>query len=49
MMAEAGKDEISREEKLRLEAVELAKLPYKWSQTLQEVDVYIPIPPGKEA
>lgn len=42
MMAEPEKAiEEDRESKLKREQIELDKLPYKWSQTLQEVEVLI--------
>ena len=41
-------DEASRQEKLGLEKIELEKLPYKWNQTLTDVDVFIPLPAGME-
>ncbi|KAJ3270916.1 hypothetical protein HDV01_007313 [Terramyces sp. JEL0728] len=39
-------EESDREEKLKLEQLELDKLPYKWKQTLQEVDLTIQLPKG---
>lgn len=35
-----------RDEKLKLEAIELAKLPYKWRQTLPDLDISIALPKG---
>lgn len=31
------------------EAAEQAALPYKWTQTIQEVDISVPVPPGTRA
>ncbi|KAJ3321964.1 hypothetical protein HDV06_003717 [Boothiomyces sp. JEL0866] len=39
-------EESDRQEKLRLEQIELDKLPYKWKQSLQEVDLTIQLPKG---
>lgn len=35
-----------RDKKLKVEAIELAKLPYKWRQTLPDLDVTIALPKG---
>jgi len=32
-----------------IEAAEQAALPYKWTQTLEYIDVLIPVPPGSRA
>jgi CS domain len=44
-MTEATSD-VEREEKLKAEATELAKLPYKWKQTLPDLDLTIKLPKG---
>ncbi|KAG4098441.1 HSP20-like chaperone [Neocallimastix lanati (nom. inval.)] len=47
-MTEAERDAYDKEQRKREEA-EQAALPYQWRQTLQDVDITVPIPKGTRA